>query len=637
MAELFVARDDGGQLVVIKRILPYLSQEAEFVQMFLDEARIAAQLHHEHIIQVYELGKLEESIFIAMEFLEGIDLRKILQEEQKGKPEGALPYPVAAYILAAICEGLHYAHNRLGRDGKPMGIIHRDVSPQNVMVGYDGSVKLVDFGIAKAAALVERSKPGVIKGKFLYLSPEQLSQDRIDHRADLFALGTMLYEVTTGKSPFHKPTTEGVIYAIRSEDPAPPHLIVPDFPLTLSNIVTKCLTKDRSLRYQQASEIQHDLENFLREEAPFDRAALVEYVSETFGDEDERTAMYIPQTARLTQTTHDDEASDSGALAQPEPTRSGKGLRDSEDTEDPTLSVSAASASEGRITAALESPGVLHGTTYTYELADGPETLPVNPKDIEQMLPRSSTLELPNAPSIGPEPRTRPSRPSNMDDSEDTGLGDEELSDGGSSSLAPLTDSDEGSTSTLSPMRSPLVIGALAFGAVILVGMGIVALLWRTQILRRDPPPLNPPMGEVVPLPEPTPSTDPDVEPEPAGSIDAGLRAAVEPDPPQPEPARPPDPEPVKPPPEPEPRVKRVSVIFRAPKGTRVFLNLGADKPRTMSPGEEVMLLPGSYSTQYQCPPVKKGRKSTTINHKLRVKASPPGGRQLERLSCLSR
>jgi len=302
MAELYLAKDPATDtLVVIKRILPYLAQETEFVRMFLDEARIAAQLHHPYIIQMHELGQLEGSIFIAMEFIEGVDLRKILQQEQKRA--SVVPPDIAAWLTARLCEGLHYAHNKTGSDGKPLGIIHRDVSPQNLMVGYRGEVKLVDFGIAKATSFMERSKPGVIKGKFLYLSPEQLSQDRIDHRADLFAIGTMLYEVTTGKSPFYKPTTEAVIYAIRAEDPPPPHLTQNGYPVELSRIIMRCLLKDRSRRYQQAGEVHADLEAWLRKEAPTTLSTVVDYVDKLFGDQEERTSIFIPPNARSERTT----------------------------------------------------------------------------------------------------------------------------------------------------------------------------------------------------------------------------------------------------------------------------------------------------------------------------------------------
>ena len=302
MAELYLAKDPANdQLVVIKRILPYLAQETEFVRMFLDEARIAAQLHHPHIIQMHELGHLEGSIFIAMEFVEGVDLRKILQQEQKR--QSVVPPDIAAWLTARLCEGLHYAHNKGGGDGRPLGIIHRDVSPQNLMVGYRGEVKLVDFGIAKATSFMERSKPGVIKGKFLYLSPEQLSQDRIDHRADIFAVGTMLYEVTTGKSPFYKPTTEAVIYAIRAEEPPPPHLTTNGYPAELSRIIMRCLLKDRGRRYQQAGEVHADLEAWMRKESPTTMGTVVDYVDKLFGDQEERTSIFIPPNARGERTT----------------------------------------------------------------------------------------------------------------------------------------------------------------------------------------------------------------------------------------------------------------------------------------------------------------------------------------------
>ncbi|AEI66031.1 serine/threonine-protein kinase [Corallococcus macrosporus] len=294
MAELFLSqRPPDPELVVLKRILPYLSEEPEFVQMFLDEARIAAQLHHPNIVQVHELGKEGDNIFIAMEYVEGVDLRRVMAEESKFG--ATVPYGVAARICAQVAAGLDYAHHSRGVDGRPLELIHRDVSPQNVMIGYDGRVKLVDFGIAKAGAFMERSKPGVIKGKFLYLAPEQVSQERLDHRADIFALGTMLYEITTGRQPFAKPTTEGILYAIRYEDPSPPHLLRDDYPQALSRIVMRCLTKDRTLRYQRASEVSEALEAFLVSGAIRQSLDVSEYICRLLGEEEERTILHIPE------------------------------------------------------------------------------------------------------------------------------------------------------------------------------------------------------------------------------------------------------------------------------------------------------------------------------------------------------
>ena len=293
MAELFLAqRPPEPELVVLKRILPHLSEEPEFVRMFLDEARIAAQLHHPNIVQTHALGNWDENIFIAMEYVEGVDLRRVMAEE--ARYGATVPFGVAARICAQVAAGLDYAHHSRGVDGRPLELIHRDVSPQNVMIAYDGRVKLVDFGIAKAGAFMERSKPGVIKGKFLYLAPEQVSQERLDHRADIFALGTMLYEITTGKQPFSKPSTEGILYAIRNEDPLPPHLLRADYPEPLSRIIMKCLMKDRRQRYQRASAVRADLESFLESGALRQSLDVADYLARLLGSEEERTLLHIP-------------------------------------------------------------------------------------------------------------------------------------------------------------------------------------------------------------------------------------------------------------------------------------------------------------------------------------------------------
>lgn len=298
MAELYLGSEPRvGRFIVLKRILSHLAQEPDFVKMFLDEARIAASLHHPNIIEVFELGQIENSLFFVMEWVEGMDLRRILQAEQARG--GVVPAGIAAWATARLCEGLGYAHSRVDDQGRKLGIIHRDVSPQNVMLSYQGEVKLVDFGIAKATAWVARSKPGIIKGKFLYLAPEQLAELPLDSRCDLFSLGTMLYELTTGKNPFYRPETEGVIYAVRMEDPPPPHTLRPGYPRSLSRIIQKCLVKDRDHRYQTAEEIRVALEEVLRVEMPTTKADVVAYVSGLFGDEADRTGVHVPKNAQI--------------------------------------------------------------------------------------------------------------------------------------------------------------------------------------------------------------------------------------------------------------------------------------------------------------------------------------------------
>lgn len=302
MAELFLAKDTRqNRLVVLKRILPYLADEAEFVRMFLDEARIAAALHHPNIVELYELGRQEESTFIAMEWVDGVDLRRIIKKEKSRG--GFVPVGVAAWIMARLCEGLHHAHLAKDKAGAPLGIIHRDVSPQNVMISFRGDVKLVDFGIAKVTAWVGRSKPGIIKGKFLYLAPEQLMSESLDHRTDLFALGTLLYEVVTGQSPFLRASTEASMKAIRNEAPAPLEKMRKGVPSLLSEIVQKCLMKDRAMRYQTADEVRAALEHFIQTQAPASRDDVARYIATLFGDEDERTSLYIPPNAQSPEGT----------------------------------------------------------------------------------------------------------------------------------------------------------------------------------------------------------------------------------------------------------------------------------------------------------------------------------------------
>src|SRR5262245_18293462 len=197
MAEVFLARHLGMEgferRVAIKRILPHLSEAEEFKSMFLDEARLAAQLTHPNIVHIYDFGRVDEYYFIGMEFVDGVDLGRLIRHA-RNRP---VPFEFAARIFSDVCSGLHYAHNAVDGEGRPLGLVHRDVTPQNVLVTYDGVVKLVDFGIAKAAWQAGRTRPGVVKGKFAYMSPEQVEGRRLDGRSDVFSAGICLYELIT--------------------------------------------------------------------------------------------------------------------------------------------------------------------------------------------------------------------------------------------------------------------------------------------------------------------------------------------------------------------------------------------------------------------------------------------------------
>ena len=202
MAEVFKAKSHGVEgfekILVIKRILPELSRNPQFVEMFINEAKIAVTLSHANIVQVFDLGRADETYFIAMEYVPGYDLGTVLRWERKLGQR--LPQELAVYMLSELAKGLDYAHRRRDSELRPLGIVHRDVSPENVLLSYEGEVKLTDFGIARSRASVHglRDLP---PGKFAYLAPEQARGEDVDARADLFALGAVLYEALTGVRP----------------------------------------------------------------------------------------------------------------------------------------------------------------------------------------------------------------------------------------------------------------------------------------------------------------------------------------------------------------------------------------------------------------------------------------------------
>ena len=204
MAEVFLAESAGLQgfkkQVAIKRVLPHLSEKKRFIAMFLDEARLSAHLSHSNVVQVFDIGVGDQSYFIVMEYVEGADLKRCIKHLKTHQQ----PFPIEAaiYISSKICEGLAYAHEMKDPDGEPLNAVHRDVSPPNVLISKHGEVKIVDFGLAKASTQLEKSEAGVVKGKFSYLSPEAACGEEVDARADIFAVGIMLWEMLAGRRLF---------------------------------------------------------------------------------------------------------------------------------------------------------------------------------------------------------------------------------------------------------------------------------------------------------------------------------------------------------------------------------------------------------------------------------------------------
>ncbi|WP_437576809.1 protein kinase domain-containing protein [Sorangium sp. So ce887] len=287
MAEIWVASVAGisgvRKICVVKRILPHLIDSPEFVRMFLDEARIAATLDHPNLVQMYDIEEVDGVPVIAMEYLHGEDLRTVKKSLRSANRR--MPFEHAITIAAGVAAGLHYAHEKVGFDGRPLDIVHRDVSPHNVFVTYDGAVKILDFGIAKATNRVNETRDGALKGKVPYMSPEQCTSEQLDRRSDIYSVGILLYELSTGSRLFRRGVTEFELMRAIVEDPVlPPIQVCSDYPPELQRIVLKCLERDREKRYATARDLQIDLEAFAREERlATSSLALSSFMAELFG------------------------------------------------------------------------------------------------------------------------------------------------------------------------------------------------------------------------------------------------------------------------------------------------------------------------------------------------------------------
>ena len=265
MAEVFRAESEGLQgfrkQVAIKRVLPHLSEKKRFIAMFLDEARVTAQLTHSNCVQVFDIGVGDNAYFIVMEYVDGANLKAIAESMKKQGKD--FPVAAAAFIASEICKGLAYAHELTDQNGVPLNIVHRDMSPPNVLVTKYGEVKIVDFGLAKASSQLEKSEPGIIKGKFSYLSPEAAMGQEVDRRTDIFAVGIILWELLAGQRLFLGETDFQTVKKVQQSIVPSISQVNRKVPPELERIVNRALAKDQSTRYSVARELGQDLIRFL--------------------------------------------------------------------------------------------------------------------------------------------------------------------------------------------------------------------------------------------------------------------------------------------------------------------------------------------------------------------------------------
>ncbi|MBL8946750.1 MAG: protein kinase [Myxococcales bacterium] len=291
MAEIFLAyaRSIHGfeKLVVLKRVLPAYAENREFMRMFLDEARLAATLDHPNIVHVYDIGEHGGNFFFAMEYVHGQSLLKLMRQITNARRW--LPLEHALGIIIGTCAGMHYAHEKNGLDGRALGIVHRDVSPPNILISYDGSVKVADFGIAKASIATTSTAVGTLKGKIPYMSPEQCRSGPLDRRSDIFSIGILLYELTVGRRLFQAESELGIIHKIVNGVIPPPSQLLRGYPEDLERIVYRALQLDPEHRYPTARALQVDLEELAREyKLPISSVRLASFMEEMFDEETRR-------------------------------------------------------------------------------------------------------------------------------------------------------------------------------------------------------------------------------------------------------------------------------------------------------------------------------------------------------------
>ncbi|WP_437722655.1 serine/threonine-protein kinase [Sorangium sp. So ce861] len=305
MASVHLARMDGPggfqKWVAIKRIHPHLVEDDQFVDMFLDEARIAAGINHANVAQVFDLGKDDNTYWIAMEYLHGEPLREVMRRAEERRLR--ISPELAARICSDAAEGLHAAHELRGKNGQLLGLVHRDVTPHNLFLTYDGYTKVVDFGIAKVADRLSSTRAGTLKGKLAYMSPEQVRGNEIDRTTDVFALGVVLWELTTNQRLFRMDTDLDTLEKVQACVVPPPSTIVPDYPIELESVVMKALAKHRQDRFQTAREFSRALQNFLMRSGIFvGSEEVAQFVQQVFADRIQKREAHLAWAAEVTST-----------------------------------------------------------------------------------------------------------------------------------------------------------------------------------------------------------------------------------------------------------------------------------------------------------------------------------------------
>ena len=318
MAEVFKAKRSGVEgfekIVAVKRILPHLSDNKEFVDMFVNEAKMVAGLTHPNIVQIFDLGRIDKSYYIAMEYVHGRDLRTIMRRAKEKGPK--IPLELGLRIVSNVCSALEYAHRKRDDRGRPMQIVHRDVSPQNILISFEGEVKLTDFGIAKAATKASTTDRGALRGKLLYMSPEQAWGKAMDCRSDLFSLGIVLYEMVTDQKPFLAPgggSEMSILEMVRQCHIAPPRSVNPHIPDALDKLLRRALDREPSRRFQDAAEMGRGLERILHERPPLSTNELTRFMELLFDRHEREEAVPDDHTSGEHRTSPPDPETDLGA------------------------------------------------------------------------------------------------------------------------------------------------------------------------------------------------------------------------------------------------------------------------------------------------------------------------------------